>query len=90
MTRIEVLYRRAADWTMVWFWIQWQQYENTNTESLTMYRLLFFIGMTLGGYVGWWVGEYVGLGFMGAFLVSSLGSAGGVYVAWRIMRDYLE
>jgi hypothetical protein len=55
-----------------------------------MGRLLIFIGMTLGGYVGWWAGEYMGLGLMATLLVSSLGSAVGVYVAWRIMRDYLE
>jgi len=62
---------------------------NANTESLTMNRLLIFIGMALGGYVGWWAGDYMGLDVIGAFLVSSLGSAAGVYLAWRIMRDYL-
>jgi hypothetical protein len=55
-----------------------------------MFRLLIFIGMTLGGYVGWWAGDYVGLGFMGAFLVSTLGSAAGVYLVWRIGRYYLS
>ena len=55
-----------------------------------MNRLLMFVGMTLGGYVGWWAGDYVGLGLMGSFLVSSLGSLAGVYLAWRILRDYLE
>ncbi len=55
-----------------------------------MNRLLMFTGMTVGGYVGWWAGEYVGLGLMGAFLVSSLGSLAGIYVAWRIMTDYLS
>ena len=65
-------------------------YGNENTESLTMYRLLIFIGMILGGYVGWWAGEYVGLGFMGAFLVSSVGSAVGVYLVWKLERYYLD
>ena len=55
-----------------------------------MNRLLMFVGMTLGGYVGWWAGDYVGLGLMGTFLVSSLGSLAGVYLAWRIMENYLE
>lgn len=54
-----------------------------------MGRLLIFLGMTLGGYVGWWAGDYMGLGLMATFLVSSLGSAAGIYVAWRITRDYL-
>ena len=55
-----------------------------------MHRLLFFIGMTIGGYVGWWAGDYLDLGLMTTFLVSSLGSAVGVYVTWRIMRDYFD
>jgi len=55
-----------------------------------MYRLLIFIGMTLGGYVGWWAGEYVGLEFMGTLFVSTLGSAVGVYLAWKIDRYYLD
>jgi hypothetical protein len=54
-----------------------------------MSRLMIFTGMILGGYVGWFAGDYMGLGLMTTFLVSSLGSAAGVYVAWRIMRDYL-
>jgi hypothetical protein len=49
-----------------------------------------FIGMTVGGYLGWWAGDYLKLGLMTTFLVSTLGSIVGVYVAWRIMRDYLE
>ena len=55
-----------------------------------MNRLLTFIGVTVGGYIGWWAGDYVGLGLMGTFLVSSVGSMVGIYVAWRIMRDYLS
>jgi hypothetical protein len=54
-----------------------------------MNRLLIFVGMILGGYVGWWLGDHIGLGLMTTFLVSSLGSAAGVYVAWRVARDYL-
>lgn len=65
------------------------QHENPPAESLTMNRTLIFVGMTLGGYVGWWAGDYVGLGLMGTFMVSSLGSVVGVYLAWRIMRDFL-
>ena len=53
-------------------------------------RLLMFIGMTGGGYFGWWVGECFGFGLMGAFLFSSLGSLAGVYVAWRVLTDYLS
>jgi hypothetical protein len=44
--------------------------------------------MTVGGYVGWWLGEFVGL--MTAFLVSSAGSLVGVYLGWLVARRYLE
>ena len=54
-----------------------------------MTRLLIFIGMIVGGYVGWWVGDYFDLGLTGTFLVSSVGSAVGLYLAWRVLRDYL-
>ncbi len=54
-----------------------------------MNRLLMFTGTTVGGYVGWWAGDYVGLGLMGAFLVSSLGSLVGIYLAWRVLVDFL-
>ncbi len=55
-----------------------------------MTRLLMFIGMTVGGYIGWWVGECLGFGLMGDFLVSSLGSLAGIYAAWRVLTDYLD
>jgi hypothetical protein len=57
---------------------------------MTMYRLLMYIGMILGGYIGWWAGDYVGLGLMSTFLVSTFGSMAGLYLAWRITTDYLE
>ena len=54
-----------------------------------MNRMLMFIGLTVGGYLGWWAGEAIGFGLMGTFLVSSLGSLVGIYVAWRVIVDYL-
>ncbi len=54
-----------------------------------MIRLLMFIGMTVGGYVGWWAGDAIGFGLMGTFLVSTLGSLAGIYVVWKVMTDYL-
>ena len=53
-------------------------------------RLLLFVGMMVGSYVGWWAGDYIGFGLMGTFLVSSLGSLVGIYVAWRVLVDYLS
>jgi len=63
--------------------------ENPPAESLTMNRGLIYIGMTIGGCVGWWVGDYIGFGLMGCFLVSSVGSLAGMYLAWRVMEEYL-
>ncbi len=55
-----------------------------------MNRLLMFIGMMVGGYVGWWVCECLGLGLMTTVLVSSLGSAVGVFGVWWFKKDYLD
>jgi hypothetical protein len=49
-----------------------------------------FIGMTVGGYVGWWVGDVLGFGLMGSFVVSSLGSVVGIYVAWKLLVDHFD
>jgi len=54
-----------------------------------MNRLCIFIGMMVFGGIGWWIGAKFG-GFMTAFIVSSIGSIVGVYVGWRINRDYLS
>jgi hypothetical protein len=48
-----------------------------------------FVGMTVGGYVGWWAGDYFGFDLMGTFLISSVGSIAGIYAAWRFRRDFL-
>jgi hypothetical protein len=53
-----------------------------------MRKLCIFTAMTVLGYAGWWLGAKVG--FMTAFWVSSLGSMAGVYLGWRIHRDFLE
>ncbi|MBW2370218.1 MAG: hypothetical protein JRH15_20300 [Deltaproteobacteria bacterium] len=50
-------------------------------------RFLMFIGLTVGGAVGWWIGSYVGI--WTAFLVSTIGSLGGVYLVYRLGRGYL-
>ncbi len=55
-----------------------------------MNRLLMFAGMTVGGAIGWWVGEFLGFGLVGAFVVSSLGSLAGIYMIWRVLTDYLD
>ncbi len=59
-------------------------------QGTTMDRILMFVGIGVGGYVGWYVGDYFGFGLMGAYLVSTAGSFVGLYVAWRVVRDYLS
>jgi uncharacterized membrane protein YeaQ/YmgE (transglycosylase-associated protein family) len=49
--------------------------------------MLGFIGATLGGWLGWAVGSP--LGFTGAFFVSIVGTALGVYAANRFNRHFL-
>jgi hypothetical protein len=51
-------------------------------------KFLIFIGMNVGGSIGWSVAERYG--FMTAFMVSSLGSAIGVYAGWWTARRYLS
>lgn len=51
-----------------------------------MRKVLTFVGATLGGAVGWWLGSLVG--FMTAFFVSMVGTAAGVYYGARIAKTY--
>ena len=55
-----------------------------------MNRRMIYIGMILGSWVGWWAGGYVGMGLMGTFVVSSLGSFAGLFLAWWIVEDHLK
>ena len=53
-----------------------------------MRGLCIAVAVTVLSSVGWWLGAKVG--FVTAFFVSGIGSLVGVYVGWRIHRDYLE
>jgi hypothetical protein len=48
------------------------------------------VGTTIGSYAGWAAGEAVGLGFVGAFLVSGVGSIVGVYAGWKLAQKLEE
>ena len=52
-----------------------------------MNKLLGFIGATVGGSVGWWLGERAGM--MTAFIVSIIGTGAGMYAARRWLSDFL-
>ncbi|MGH7581910.1 MAG: hypothetical protein ACREL5_01640 [Gemmatimonadales bacterium] len=51
-----------------------------------MTRLLVFLGATIGGSIGWWLGSYVGT--MTAFIVSIVGTAAGVYLSRRFADSW--
>jgi hypothetical protein len=50
-------------------------------------KFLIFIGVNVGGAIGWSLGEP--FGFMTAFFVSGLGSCAGVYAGWWVARRYI-
>jgi membrane protein YqaA with SNARE-associated domain len=52
-----------------------------------MVRFYYFVAITLGGTVGWWLGDYGGL--TTALIASTLGSLIGVYGVYRLTRDYV-
>jgi hypothetical protein len=47
-----------------------------------MHRVLGFVGMTVGGGVGWSLGSHVGV--MTAFMLSMVGTGAGLYAARRL------
>lgn len=52
-----------------------------------MQRMIALICVTILGWLGWWLGGYVGL--MTAFFVSVVTSAVGWYIGTRIAQEYL-
>ena len=51
-------------------------------------KLCIFIGINVGGAIGWWFGEMIGT--MTAFFVSGIGSLVGVYFGWRVAMKALQ
>lgn len=49
-------------------------------------KLLYLIGATVGGAVGWWAGNFVG--FMTAFFLSTVGSGVGIWAGKRLADEY--
>ena len=50
-----------------------------------MNKLFAFVGATLGGYLGWWLGARVGI--MTAFMVSMIGTGAGIYFGRRAAKE---
>lgn len=53
-----------------------------------MMKLCIFAGTTILSYVFWYLGELVGLQFVGCFLLSSVGSIVGVWAGWKLGRRF--
>ena len=50
-------------------------------------KFFIFLGLNLGGALGWYVGDP--FGFMPAFIISGIGSVMGVYAGWWAARRWL-
>lgn len=50
-----------------------------------MTKLFIWIGVFIGGSVGWWLGAKLGIGW--AFTLSSIGSIAGVFIGWKIAQE---
>lgn len=51
-----------------------------------MHKLLAFLGLTAGGWIGWAVGARVSV--MAAFVLGMVGTGLGLYAGRRIARDH--
>lgn len=51
-----------------------------------MGKLLWLVGATAGGAIGWWLGAHVGI--MTAIILSAIGTGVGIFWARRFSADY--
>jgi hypothetical protein len=61
---------------------------NRRRGSRNMLKLCILIMVTVLSSIGWWLGARFGI--FTSFGLSFVGSLAGVYVGWRIHRDYLS
>lgn len=59
------------------------------TWKISMNKLCIFVGLTVGSYLGWWLGMRLE-GFTTALILSSVGSIAGVVLGWHVNRKYLS
>jgi hypothetical protein len=62
--------------------------KNADQGGNSMSKVLALVGASVGGWLGWWLGGLVG--GTTAFVLSIVGTAGGVYYGRRVARQYLE
>ena len=49
-------------------------------------KIIIGLGSMIGGWIGWWLGMHVGI--MTAFIVSVIGTGGGLFLTRRLLQDY--
>jgi hypothetical protein len=55
----------------------------------TYYWFLYdIIGMMFGGYLGWWLGDYIGI--MTAVLLNAVGTGTGLYISHLLYERLLD
>ncbi len=51
-----------------------------------MTKLFVFVFSTIGGYIGWWLGERMGI--MTAFMLAMVGTGVGIWGGRRMAQNY--
>ena len=62
-------------------------FDHQGKAGVGLSKLAGFAGATIGGAAGWWLGIHVG--YMTGFLLSTVGTAAGLYFARRWASGYL-
>ena len=53
-----------------------------------MKRILLFVGMNVGGALGWWLGAFHGITL--ALVLSAVGTGFGLWLVRKLAEEYLE
>ena len=53
-------------------------------------KLLIFLGLTIGSYAGWWLGEQISDDFTWAVVLSGVGTFVGAWLGWKLARNIEE
>lgn len=53
-------------------------------------KLMIFVGMTVFGWAGWWLGEQISDDITAALILSGIGTMAGVVAGWWVARKIEE
>jgi hypothetical protein len=51
-------------------------------------KILVMAGATIGGAIGWWLGDFIGL--MTAVILGGIGTGVGMYLVLKLEREHLS